>query len=148
MSAWKRHFCASAGVFEEIYQCVHRTKQIKKRSNCFFIEVQLFYSVVLVSAVQPASSIPIFPLVPASRLPVSHPSRSSQSAGLSSLRYTAGSRYLFHTWWCIDVRPHLPVHPTPFPPACPHVCTLCLCLYSCLADRFICTIFPYMCINI
>ena len=68
MSAWKRHFCASAGVFEEIYQCVHRTKQIKKRSNCFFIEVQLFYSVVLVSAVQPASSIPIFPLVPASRL--------------------------------------------------------------------------------
>ena len=32
----ERAFCGPAGVFEEIYQCVHRNKQIKKRSNHFF----------------------------------------------------------------------------------------------------------------
>ena len=115
----ERAFCGPAGVFEEIYQCVHRNKQIKKRSNRFFIEVQLFYNVVLVSALQQsesASRIPIFPLVPPSHLPLSHPSQSSQSTELSSLHYTAGSHYLFHTWSCIHVSPNLPTHPTSLPP--------------------------------
>ena len=45
-----------------------------------------------------------------------------------------------------------PPHPPPaaFPPWCPYVCSLHLCLYFCSANRFICTIFqvPHICINI
>ena len=59
---------------------------------------------------------------------------------------------LFHTWQCIYVSPALPVHPTlPLPTLCPHVRSLCLCLYSCLGNRFICVIFLdfiYIYINI
>lgn len=42
LSAWKRHFCASAGVFEEIYQCVHRTKQIKKEAIVLLLRYSCF----------------------------------------------------------------------------------------------------------
>ena len=31
--------------------------------------------------------------------------------------------------------------PSPFPPWYPYVCSLCLCLYFCFANKFICTIF-------
>ena len=34
-----------------------------------------------------------------------------------------------------------PPHPATFPPWCPYVCSLHLCLYFCPANRFICTIF-------
>ena len=37
--------------------------------------------------------------------------------------------------------PPPPLPPTAFPPWCPYICSLHLCLYSCLANRFICTIF-------
>ena len=55
--------------------------------------------------------------------------------------------YLFYTYYCIYVNPNFPVHPTTttlpatFPPWCPYVCALLLCLYFCPAYRFICTIF-------
>ena len=40
------------------------------------------------------------------------------------------------------VNPNLSIHLTPsFLPWCPYVCSLRLCLYFCLANRFICTIF-------
>ena len=43
----------------------------------------------------------------------SHPSRSSRSTKLSSLRCTAiPTSYFFYTWQCIYVKPNLPVHPT------------------------------------
>ena len=46
--------------------------------------------------------------------------------------------YLFYTYYCIHVNPNLPIHPTPcFPSWCPYFCSLCLCLYFCLANRFI-----------
>ena len=32
--------------------------------------------------------------------------------------------------------------PLPFSPWYPYVCSLCLCLYFCYADKFICIIFP------
>ena len=42
--------------------------------------------------------------------------------------------------------------PPPFPSWCPHVCSLCLCLYSCFANKFPYTIFSldsiYICIDI
>ena len=31
--------------------------------------------------------------------------------------------------------------PSPFPPWYPNICSLCLCLYFCFANKFICTIF-------
>ena len=50
---------------------------------------------------------------------------------------------------CICVGATLPVCPTlPLTSLCPHVCSLDLHLYSCSANRFICTIFldfTYMC---
>ena len=53
----------------------------------------------------------------------------------------------FYTHQCIHVNPNLPIHPTAtpppttFPPWCPYVCSLHLCLNFCPANRFICTIF-------
>ena len=46
------------------------------------------------------------------------------------------------TWHtqCMYVNSNLPVHPT-LPCACLHVHSLCLHLYSCPANRFICVIF-------
>ena len=38
------------------------------------------------------------------------------------------------------IPPPSPLPPT-FPPWCPYICSLHLCLYFCLANRFICTIF-------
>ena len=50
--------------------------------------------------------------------------------------------YLFYKYKCIYVSPNLPIQPiTPFPPWSPYVCSLHLCLYFCLANWFICTIF-------
>ena len=55
--------------------------------------------------------------------------------------------YPFYTYQCIHVSPNLPIHPTTtttpatFPPWCPYVCSLHLCLYFYPANQFICTIF-------
>ena len=78
-------------------------------------------------------------------LPPSHRSRSLQSTKLSSsVIQTAGSHWqaVSHIVVYIYINPKLPIHPTfSFSPLCPHICSLCLCLYSCLGKRFICTIF-------
>ena len=55
--------------------------------------------------------------------------------------------YLFYTYSCIcqSQSPNSSHHhhppPTTFPPWCPHICSLHLCLYFCPANRFICNIF-------
>ena len=50
-------------------------------------------------------------------------------------------RCLFYTQQCVCVGPTLPIHLTsPWPPWHPYVCSLCLCLYFCVANKFICTI--------
>jgi len=76
------------------------------------------------------------------QLPIPSP-RSSLNTQLSSLCFIAGSHiHIFYTWKCIYIRNNLPIHPTPSPPSpCQYVCSLHLCLYSCRANRFICTIF-------
>ena len=39
----------------------------------------------------------------------------------------------------IYIHPNLPNHPTPsFPLWCPYICSLCLCLYFCFANKLIC----------
>ena len=74
----------------------------------------------------------------------SHPSRVSQSAGLSSLCYTANSLWLsvLHmvVYICFSATLSIFSHPL-HPPVCPSVCSLCLCLYCFPANRFISTIF-------
>ena len=62
--------------------------------------------------------------------------------------YTAGSYYLSILYILVYIcqsqtpRSSHHHHPTPaFPPWYPYVCSLHLCLYFCLANRFICTIF-------
>ena len=76
--------------------------------------------------------------------PPPHPSRSSQSTDWApcSIQQLPTS-YLFWTWSCIYVNTTISPHHHPLlTPLCPPVHSLCLCLYSCMADRFISTIFP------
>ena len=52
----------------------------------------------------------------------------------------------FYTHQCLHVIPNHPIHhtpptPTAFPPWCPYICSLHLCLSFCPANWFICTIF-------
>ena len=95
----------------------------------FLIGVYLLYSVVLVSTVQ-RSGVPC-----------------AIQQVISYLHYTYIVIYFIH----IYVNPSLTVHPTPnpaFPPWCPYICSLPPCLYFCLANQRICTIFlgsTYMC---
>ena len=57
--------------------------------------------------------------------------------------YTAASHGLFDTWQYICVSATFSV-PPPFPsPTVSIVYSLCLCLYSCLANMFISTVFLY-----
>ena len=73
----------------------------------------------------------------------SHPSRLSQSTGLSSLCHTANSHllsilqivmYMFSSYSLSSFDPLLRL-------LCPQVCSLCLHLHCCPANRFIRTIF-------
>ena len=116
-------------------------RKTKGRSLDFFlIGVQLLYNVVLVSAVQHSESAICTHI--SSLFWISIPFRSPQSTEQSSLCYTAGSHQLSILYIVvIYVNPNLPIHPMrPFPPWCPLVCSLRLCLYFCFANRFICTI--------
>ena len=53
----------------------------------------------------------------------------------------------FYAHPCVHVNPNLPIHhtttppPAAFPPWCPYICSLHLCLNFCPAKWFICTIF-------
>ena len=51
--------------------------------------------------------------------------------------------YFIHisVYMSIPISQFIPPPPPAFPPWCPCVCSLHLCLYFCLANRFICTIF-------
>ena len=79
-----------------------------------------------------------------SHIPPSHPSRPSYSIKRSFLCWFLLSLYLTHgsTYMSIPSSQFTPLSfPTPTPAPCPHVCSWCLSLYSCPANRFICTIF-------
>ena len=118
----------------------------------FLIGRRLLYNVVLVSVGQQhASALSIhthththiypLPLEPPPQ-PPSHPSRASQSTRLSSLCAIAASHgYFTHGSVYISTLLFNPSHP--FFPRCVRKCIpyLCLCLYSCPANRFINTIF-------
>ena len=59
------------------------------------------------------------------------------------LSHFVPTSYLFYI--CQGTYVSLPVF---FPTSCPHICSLCLCFYSCPANRFICIIFldsTYIC---
>ena len=52
--------------------------------------------------------------------------------------------YLLYTYWRIYVNPSLRIHyslPIPFLSWCLYICSLCLCLYFCFANKFISAIF-------
>ena len=66
--------------------------------------------------------------------------RSPQSTELSSLHRAAGSHQLSHTWRCTQANTCLPIHHLPPTHTCPHICVLCLHLFSCPVSRFICII--------
>ena len=80
--------------------------------------------------------------------PPSHPSRSPQSAELSSLCYTVASHYHYisiiilhivvYICHCYSFNSSNP----PLSPLCPQVHSLYLYLYSCCTNKFISTIFP------
>ena len=79
--------------------------------------------------------------------PSSHRSRSPQSTELSSLcsQQPPTSSVLHMAVYIWQSYSQL-FHPL-LPPLCPQVHSLCLCLYSCPAERFVCTIFSRFCIN-
>ena len=109
--------------------------------NFFLIGVWLLYNVVLVSAIQQCEAAKSIHRSPPRTPP--HPSSLSQS---TSLRLSVSSSKLplaiSFTYCSIYVSVLLPQF---IPPSsyrlCSQVCSLCLCLYSCPADRFISTIF-------
>ena len=76
-----------------------------------FIDVQLIYNVVLVSAVQQSKSAIHIHISTLFQVPF--PIRSLQSIEQSSLCYTVGSYYLFYIQQCVYVSPNLPVYPSP-----------------------------------
>ena len=67
-----------------------------------------------------------------------HPSRSSQSAKLSSLCYIASSPSLSYTWTCTDVTAACSVRPNLSLPPCVHTSVPSICV-SFPGDRFITT---------
>ena len=106
-----------------------------------FIGVLLLHNVMLVSAVQQSGSAicthmspvswasfpPLSPRPIITQLPVLH-----RSFPLATLVYTRH---------CLYVNATLPTHPTPLFPLWVHVRSLYPRFYSCLGNRFICTIF-------
>ena len=115
------------------------------------------YSIVLVFAIYQHELAPDIYMSPPSSTPLpspspSHPSGLSQGTELSSLCHTANSHWLSILHMVIDMFPCCSLdlsHPL-LPQLCPQICSLCLCLHSCPADRFISTVFPdsYACVNI
>ena len=80
-----------------------------------------------------------------------HPFRLSLNPSLRSLSHTANSYWLpilqMVRYVSMFLSPYLPSPSFP-PQACPWVCSQCLCLHCCPADRFISAIFldsMYMC---
>ena len=56
---------------------------------------------------------------------------------------------VIHFILTIYVNPNPPIYPAhPSLPSCPSICPLCLCLYFCFANRFICTTFVICCPHI
>ena len=118
-----------------------------KKFYLFSIEEYLLYNIVSVSAIhQQKSAIDIhMSLLSWSSLPPptpSHPSRLSQSTSLSSLSHTANSHWRSILHMLIYVSVLLSPFVPPFPPLlscppCPQICSLCLCLHGCPANRFI-----------
>ena len=75
-------------------------------------------------------------------LGISFPFRSPQSIKQSSLCYTVSHQLsiLYLVMYICQFQSPDPSH-SPFPPQCPYICSLHLCLYFCFAKRFVCTIF-------
>ena len=78
-------------------------------------------------------------------LPFGSPSYSGYCSALSrvpcAIQYVLIS-YVFYTQYqqCIYVNSNLPIPPTPSrPPWYPYICSLCLCLYFCFANRIMYT---------
>ena len=99
---------------------------------CVYIYIYITFvknSAIIIHIASSGSSLP--PLL------TSRPFKSSQSAKLGSLCHIATSQKLsFYTWLCIYVDATLSICPTlPFPPLCPQVCSLYLCLHSFAANR-------------
>ena len=89
---------------------------MKSEIPYFFIRIELLYIVVLVPAVQHRESAICIHMSPPSRCspqptPLTTPFRSSQSAWLSPLCYTAACHQLFYTEQCIYVSATSSVHP-------------------------------------
>ena len=109
--------------------------------NLFLIGGWLLYNVVLVSAIQQCEAAKSIHRSPSPTPP--HPSSLSQS---TSLRLSVSSSKLPQAISFTYGSIYVPVLPPQFIPPysyrlCSQVCSLCLCLYSCPADRFISTIF-------
>ena len=96
-----------------------------KLSTFFLIGVELFYNVVLVSAVQ----------------------RSGVPSAIQQILIS----YLFYTYQCIYVNPNLPVHPIPLSPLGVHTFVIYICVsISALQTGSSVPFFqiPHICINI
>ena len=129
----------------KFYKHVDVPLQLQVFSCCYYYWGIVASQVVLGSAVQgnrSAICIHISPLSWTSLRthPPSHPSRPSQSTDLSSLGYIAASP-LAVSFTYGSAHKSVPVSQFIPPTLFPHIHSLHLCLCSCSANRFICTIF-------
>ena len=104
---------------------------------------------MLVSAVQQSESITCIhvsdpPTLDLSPTPVPHPTplghHKAPSLVPCATEYVP-TNYLFYTWSVYMLILFSQFIPLPTPPPCTHIHSLCLSLYSCPANRLICTTF-------
>ena len=122
--------------------------------NCILFKLNfdqniVLYNVVLVSTVQQSESVIRIHISPL--FWISFPFRSPQSTEQSFLCYTMFSLAIYFIHSMNGVHVSIPVpnssHPA-FTLGYPHICSLCLCLYFCFANKITYTIFldfTYMC---
>ena len=115
--------------------------RIRLRDSHTHTHTHMLYSVVLVSAVQRSESALYTHISPpswASLPPLSVPQSTEQSSlyFIADPHQPCSSHMVGYT-----CQSQSPIHPMSLPLLCSCIHSLLLCLYSCPANRFICTIF-------
>ena len=141
------NICIKSSPFHQYYEIfLFKIIFFKLEDNCFI----LYQYLPNINRNKPQAYIYPLPLKSPSLLPLHHtPLGCHRALGLSSLHGTANSHWLSILHMVMYMYMLLLYSSQPLLPLlCPQICSLCLCLQCCSANRFISTIFldsTYMC---